>query len=364
MTEPWPVSADLLRSAKWAFATRRVPRTACSHMSVTVEDARSGDLVLGRVESLGSHKRIQLPTGRPSQLYVGDFVVAVCGDRYAPDQFEGVASLSPNPADLLAAGGVIGRMRSIHGQMARPTQITPLGVLARGDGRPVNLADYALPPVAAALPEPVAIAVVGAAMNAGKTVAGSSLVHGLVRAGRRVAAVKATGTAAYNDYNAYVDAGPIAVSDFTDAGMVATYRQPIERVEDGLDLLLNHAAGAAEVVVVELADGILQAETAALLRSPRVRRRLAGCLLAVPDALSAAGGAAALRAIGLEPAAVTGTVSCSPLAAAEAWDATGLRVLTRGDLMDPAQANALLAEIAADHWRPAPLASDVAEAAA
>ncbi|MGF1554473.1 MAG: hypothetical protein ACFBWO_18515 [Paracoccaceae bacterium] len=359
-----PLAGGLLDAAKWAFATRRVAREVCTRLVEAVANARSGDLVLARVEALGSHQRLQLPTGRPSQLHPGDLVVVVCGDRYAPDQFEGDATLSPGRADLLAAGGVVGRMRQRHQRMSLPTRLAPLGLVARDDGHVVNVADHALPPAAPAGRGPVVVAVAGASMNAGKTVAGSSLAHGLARAGWRVAAVKATGTAAFNDYNAYVDAGPMWVGDFTDAGMVSTYRQPLARIEEGVGRLLDHAAAlGAEVAVVELADGILQAETAALLRSPRFRERLGGCLLAVPDALSVLGGAAALEAMALEPAAVTGTISCSPLASAEATAATGLRVMGRDALCDPAHANALLSEITAGRWRPRPLAA-VALAAA
>ena len=64
--------------------------------------------------------------------------------------------------------------------------------------------------------------------------------------------------------------------------------------------------------------------------------------------------------MGVEPAAVTGMVSCSPLGAAEAETATGVRVITRESLCDPAQANALLAGLLdRQHSRPAAL--DVAE---
>ncbi|HBB82520.1 MAG TPA: DUF1611 domain-containing protein, partial [Sulfitobacter sp.] len=42
--------------------------------------------------------------------------------------------------------------------------------------------------------------------------------------------------------------------------------------------------------------------------------------------------------LGLVPDALTGLVSCSPMASAEAQAATGLTVLTKEDLSDPAEA--------------------------
>ncbi len=360
MSAVTPISSTILTRAKWAFSTRRVQREDAVCLSDTLADATSGDLVLGRVERIGAHKRIQLAEGRPSTLYAGDLVVLACGDRYAPDQFEGLAELDPNGADMLAGGGVLGRMRHRHARMSAPTRVVPLGLLTNASGSVINLAHYALNPA----PRPDSLTVicaVGASMNSGKTTAVASLAHGLSRAGHWVAAIKGTGTGAFGDYNAFVDTGASYVADFTDAGMVSTYRQPLDRIVAGLDTLLAHAASeGCEVAVVELADGVFQKETADLLKNPRIRDSFAGVIFAAPDALAAAGGCAALRGMGVEPAALTGMVSCSPLGATEAETATGVRVISRETLCDPAHANALLAELlAARHSRTA--APDFAE---
>lgn len=329
--------------AKWAFTTRRVARADVAGLGDGIAHAVSGDLVLGQVVKVGQHKKIQLAEGRYSDAYLGDHVVLTCGDRYAPDQFEAVAELDPDGADLVAGGGIVGRMREAHAKMAAPTRIKPLGLLLDGDGEAINIARYALPerPVPR---EVTVIAVVGASMNAGKTTAAASLAHGLHRAGFRVAAIKATGTGAFGDFNAFCDAGIPVVADFTDAGMASTYRQPLERIERGFRSLVVHAAEQeAEVVVVELADGVFQTETKELLRGSAVRDTLKGVLFAAPDALGAVGGVSFLRQIGLEPFAVSGMVSCSPLAVAEAEAAVRVPVATREDLCDPKRASKLVA---------------------
>ena len=340
-----PLVPAVLAQAKWAFTTRRVRRDDVASLVGGLNDVRSGDLVLGRVDRIGSHKRIQLPVGRPAELYIGDLVVLVCGDRYAADQFEGVAELDPNGSDMLAGGGVIGRMRSRHARMAMPTRITPLGLLADRTGSIINVVNYGFETTRC--PKTMTgIYVVGTAMNSGKTTAAASLAHGLSRAGHRVAAIKATGTGAFGDYNTYVDSGAHCVIDFTDAGMVSTYRQPLARIESAVETMLAHAvAEGCEVVVVELADGVFQQETADLLDSPAFRAGIDGLVFAAPDALAAAGGCAVLRGMGLEPAVLTGMVSCSPLSTAEAEAATGVRVMTRAALCDPAQANGLMAKM-------------------
>ncbi len=351
MTVLSPIAFHCLDQAKWAFSTRRVVRRDAVGLLNMLDQASSGDLVLGRVERIGSHKKIQLAKGRASELYMGDLVVLACGDRYAPDQFEGLAELDPEGSDMLAGGGVLGRMRHRHAKMSAPTRIIPLGLLANASGRNINLADYALE--RAARPSDLkVVGVVGASMNSGKTTAVAGFAHGLSRAGYRVAAIKATGTGAFGDFNAFVDTGAAFVADFTDAGMVSTYRQPLLRIESGLDSLLAHAKrDGCDLAVVELADGVFQKETADLLKKPQVRDGFAGMIFAAPDALAAAGGSAALRALGIEPAALTGMVSCSPLGAAEAETATGIEVVTRATLCDPAKANALLSRIIAGQNR-------------
>ena len=323
-------------NAKWAFTTRRVIRRDVTAVLPNVENAVSGDLVLVQIVRIGQHKNIQLAEGRPSQSYVGDHVVLTCGDRYAPDQFEALGELDPEGADLIAGGGLVGRMQAAHARMGPPTQVKPIGLLVDAAGDVINIARYALPHDS--MPSDMkVIVVVGGSMNAGKTTATASLAHGLSRAGFKVAAIKATGTGAFGDFNAFRDAGIGVVVDFTDAGMASTYRQPIDRIEYAFESLLAHAsAQGAQIAVVELADGVFQAETAELLRASAIRNALHGILFATPDAVGAVGGVGVLRTMGLEPIAVSGMVSCSPLAAAEAQAATGVPVISRDDLRNPA----------------------------
>ncbi|MGF1639988.1 MAG: hypothetical protein ACFCUO_03480 [Rhodospirillales bacterium] len=342
MTVYTPLSISFGDHVKWAFTTRRVDRGDAVRLVADVAAAAPGDLVVGRIDRIGWQKAVQLAEGRASTLYEGDMVVLACGARYAPDQFEGIAEIGAEGADMLAAGGVLGRVRQRHERMSAPTRVIPLGLLADGNGRVLNLDAYAMPttPRPAELPS---IVVVGASMNAGKTTATASLARGLGRAGYRVAAIKATGTGAFGDFNAFRDAGATFVADFTDTGMASTYLQPLPRIAAALDTLLGQAACAGcEVAVVELADGVFQAETAALLRDPAIRTTFGGVLFAAPDALAGAGGCHALQTLGIRPVALTGKLSCSPLGAAEAEIATGIPVLTRDALCDPAVATSLL----------------------
>jgi len=334
MTAATPISPPICNNAKWAFTTRRVKRTDVRGLSEKFHAAKAGDLLLCEIAQVGHHKRIQLAERRISESYPGDLVVLCVGDRYAPDQFLASAVVEGPVIDLVAGGGVAGRVDASHELMEEPTKLRPLALLTGAQGQVLNVADYALP----ALPSNgrvTVIGVFGASMNAGKTTAASSLAHGLKRAGYAAAAIKATGTGAFKDFNSYEDGGVPAL-DFTDAGMATTFRVPLERIERGFETLVATAAArGAEVVVVEIADGVFQQETRAILKASRIRDRLDGILFAAPDALSAHGGVMVLEGLNLSPFAISGQVSCSPLATAEAAEATGLPILSREALCAP-----------------------------
>ncbi len=333
--------AQMFVAAKWAFSTRRVNRADAASLNDNFSEAHPGDLILGRVAEIGQHRNIQLTTGRRSALYPGDLVVLACGARYAPDQFEGVAEIDPGGADMLAGGGCIGHMR-LRNELIKPaTRILPLGRIMMKDGQPMNLANYALPSAAKPTSIPV-IAVFGTAMNSGKTLATARLAYGLRRAGLKVAALKGTGTGAFGDFNQYTDTGVHYVADFTDAGMVTTYKEPLERIKTGIETLLAAAETAGcGIAVMEIADGLYQRETAELLHDGWFRDRISGMVFACGDAVAASGGVAELDRLGHYPDVLTGMLSCSPMAATEAYAATGVRVVTKSDLSDPSEAMTL-----------------------
>ena len=334
----------LAAQTKWAFSARRIPRDLVAGLDADPTPARAGDLILGRVITVGQHGRIQLAVGRPSTLYAGDLIVMPCGARYAPDQFEGVAEIDADGCDMLAGGGCLGRMIWRHDKMKAPTRVLPLGRLTDASGQVLTTSDFALPP--ATMPSGITlIVVIGTSMNSGKTTATVALTHGLTRAGWAVAALKGTGTGSFGDVNDYADAGAAFVGDFTDAGMVTTYLEPMARVTAGIGALLAEAERkGATVAVMEIADGIFQKETAALLADPGFVARMAGCVFACGDAVAAAGGVASLATQGLRPLCLTGLLSCSPMASAEAEAMTSIAVVTRSGLMDPAVASGLLAQ--------------------
>lgn len=336
---------DPVQGAKWSFATRLVAPGDVASLTRDLSGVTPGDLVLAEVTQIGNHKRLQLADGRFSPLWPGDRIVVACADRFAVDQFHGLARLSADGADLLAGGGVVGEIQSRNDRVSRGTRLAVLGRLTDSAGAVINVSRYGLASVPKARPRHV-IAVLGTGMNAGKTAAAAGLINGFSRLGRRVAAIKLTGTGSFGDVHEYEAAGAAQVLDFAHAGMASTYRQPVERLVDAADVLLSHAA-SCDVAVVELADGVSQVETAALLSRPDFVARFDGVILAAPEALAARGALSWLAERGLAPLALSGVISRAPLAAEEAVAATGLPVLDRAVLADPATASAIDAQLVA-----------------
>ncbi len=334
-----PLTSERLEHIKLAYSTARVPPAAMRAVDRTSAAAgcapRAGELVMARIDRLGHHKRLELRNGRRAQLFEGDHVIVCYGNRYAPDQFEAEVPADLEPCDLVAAGGIAARMLGLHSAVGAPTRITPVGLVCDQRGQRLNLERWALPELDESSVRPPTYAVVGSVMNTGKTTTAANLIRGLSAAGHRVGACKVTGTGAGGDVWLMVDSGAETVLDFTDAGLASTYLASHERVHGVFTLLTRHlAAAGVDVIVVEVADGVFQRETAALLGSRVFRQGVDGLVFAGNDALGAASGVEALRRLGLRVLGVSGVLTASPLGIREARAATDVPVLDIAGLRD------------------------------
>ena len=328
---------------KFSYAAGPIDRHCLRGLIVGDAKPELGDVVVARVDRIGHHKRLELRTGRKAVLYPGDEIVLAYADRYAPDAFEAEIPDDLSPCHLVAAGGIASRALSRHVSFSEPTCITPVGLLAGDNGYRLNLADWALGPPKPLAERPLTLAVIGSSMNAGKTTSAANLVKGLVSMGNQVGAAKVTGTGAGGDVWILTDAGAEPVLDFTSVGLPSTYHAGAAAVERVFMQLHGHlAAAGVDAIVLEIADGIYQCETAALLRSSTFAERIDGVVFAVSDALGAAAAVDHARGLDLPLVAISGRVSASPLAAREAAEATGLPVLDLVALQDPGELRPVL----------------------
>ena len=319
---------------KWSYVTRTVPEGMATTVAPVAREPRSGDLVVCRVTRVGVHDHAEDRAGRRMRLFAGDLLVGAYGNRYATDFYEGYVPQGSR-THLLTAGGLVGDVVAAHDAHGLPTELEVVGALVDGDLRALSTEDFAAAAPAGTVPRLATIAVVGSGMNAGKTTTAAALVRGFARAGLRAGAGKVTGSGSGKDRWEYVDSGAHTVSDFLDFGMPSTFGYPPARLAATMLAIRDKLAGdGADVVVLEIADGLLMPETSALLE------RLGGfadaVVLAAVDALSARSGVEILRGLGLPVRAVSGLVSRSPLASREAAATVGLPVLSPRSLADGA----------------------------
>ena len=130
--------------------------------------------------------------------------------------------------------------------------------------------------------------------------------------------------------------------DFTDFGFPSTFGLPFEDVRDVFATMADVLASPArpggpvpDVVLIEIADGVYQGETGRLLVDDAFRSVVDRVVFAAGDALGASGGVTALRALGCDPSLVSGVLTASPLATAEARRALDVDVVPTYDLCRP-----------------------------
>jgi hypothetical protein len=315
---------------KWTYVTRTMPAGTAAATTIGPHDgpARAGELIVAKVERLGTHDHVEDPHGRRVRLHPGDLVVGAYGNRYATEVYEGYVPAGAR-THLLTAGGLIGTVASAHEAHPDPTRLEVAGRLVDERLRPLSLEDFArpLPPPSPATSTPITVAVLGTAMSSGKTTSAAAIIRGLARAGFAPGAGKVTGSGSGKDRWSYQDAGAHALLDFLDFGMPSTFGYPLERLDATMTAIRDGLASeGCDVVVLELADGLLQEETAWLAR--RLPGFAAAVVFAAVDAVSARSGVALLRDAGVPVRAVSGLVTRSPLATREAAAATGVPVLS------------------------------------
>ena len=329
---PVLLTDEMKATLRHPYALRRVPGDRFSCLLPPLTNPRPGDIVLTRLEKIGKNTRLELASGRTCNLHEGDLLAVAFGNRYATRQFEAYARSDGEFCDLLSMGGVCGLVASSHDGIPEPSKLRQLGALGDARGRLLQLRDFAISPPAHSR-RPFVIVVCGSAMDSGKTHTAVSVMVGLRRQSRSVAAIKLTGTAAGRDLWKAKDTGVCAALDFVDGGHASTYLCSLTELLDlNTRLVADAASKGADWVVIEIADGLLQRETSALLQSSAFRDTVDGWLFATNDPLGAVGGISMLRAWGITPEAISGIITTSPLAMLEAQAATGVHCITADQL--------------------------------
>ena len=205
-----------------------------------------------------TYGELELAEGRMAKVFRGDVIVGALGARRAIKGFVGACPARVRPGSelaLLNLGGVIGVPRGAgHHDLGAPCPVELLGFVAI-DGRPARVPSVAAPRVArGALPPLVVIS--RTCMASGKTRAAGEIIHELAGRGIAVHGAKLTGVACRRDLLVMEDHGARRTASFLDFGLVSTVRaRALARV--GRDVLAFLTAGAPDMIVVELGDGVM-----------------------------------------------------------------------------------------------------------
>ena len=330
--QPLPVEVN---KCKRAFTTRHVNLDDAKTLITGDIKPQAGDLVLCEVTRLRQHCRIEQPNGRRSRMFVKDKIVVCYGNRYAPDQFESIVPDNLDACHLVAGGGVASLMRFRSPKVKPATEIQPLGLLANKSGQVLNLKQYSVLKHHQSANKNIPILLVsGSSMNAGKTTTVASLIKGLTADGFNVSAAKVTGTGSGGDLWHFIDAGVSTAIDFTDAGLVSTYLMSNQRLVKLFDDMIMHLkTPQTDVIVVEVADGILQTETKALLESPEIINATTAMVYTAGDSSSAVYGDNWLQTLGYNVLGISGVVSSNPLGVQEVEKMTSTPVFKKKEIV-------------------------------
>lgn len=329
-------ATKIMPGTRWSWACRVMPELSGMDVSYQMKSPpKAGDLALVEVESIGSHERITTQDNARMRIYPGDKIVGVFGNRYATDAYEAVISGGEN-LSLLTAGGMVGTVQSRHRSIGKPTTVRLLGMLTDAKGSTLNLPSMIFKPSQPLRPVRNLVAVVGTGMNAGKTTSCVHLIKSLSSQGVRVAACKLTGSVSNRDQDEMKSAGAVKVLDFSDYGFPSTYLMEKDQIlKLYKTMMADLEAYEPEIVVMEIADGVLQRETRFLLEDEWLRQQLSGVMLAADNALSAQYGVDLLVKLKQRVLGVTGLLTSSPLCMREFSEISEVPVAASAGALGP-----------------------------
>ena len=305
------------KDVRWSWAARMIEDGEFFIEKSPISKPEPGDLGLFRVKKIGYHKQIITNDDRKIRLYENDLFVGVFGNRYATDGFEGrVGKL--DKVSMLTGAGMVGTVRFRNKKIKRSTKLTFRGLITDQNGEKINLKKKFFRKLIPKSTTKNLILVVGSGMNSGKTTTASKLINGLSKEGIKIAACKLTGSVSNRDKNELFSASADHIIDFSDYGFPSTYLCKKEELQALFKTMLAEIEKKSpDVVVMEIADGVLQRETKIILKDKEIQSITKGVILAADSAPSALFSSEQLRKHGYSIIAVSGAITSSPLSSKE-----------------------------------------------
>ena len=327
-----------MRTIKRSIITKNVgPYKINRHIRKTYMP-KSGDVAIFQVLKIGKHKAIQGENGNNTYIFPGDKILATFGNRYASAQFEGYIPTSyKSKYQILGQGGVVGQLESWHQKFddIGATEVRLIGYAIDEDSNVINTIYKG---VERLVFEPKRernydiILSVGASMDSGKTTTAGFISRGFMMQRKKAAFIKLTGTVYAKDCSFVRDCGAKTAIDFSYCGYPSTYLCETNEILDLTETLLARVDRIKpDVVVIEIADGLLQKETSALLNNENFMQIVDSVVLSCADSLSVNNGIKILSKIGFEPILLSGLFTASPLMIKEVKEQTDIPIFTMED---------------------------------
>ncbi|MDX1911679.1 MAG: hypothetical protein SFV22_09360 [Saprospiraceae bacterium] len=336
------------QNIKKALTCRQIQSYTLNAGLIPTYSPKMGDVGIFRVLQANSGYIMDVDK-RASQLFDGDLVMLAFGNRYATNQYEGYVPESPvRQCHLLGRGGVAGIMTGKNATFKSvPAQLELVGYATGRNGAVLNtIRSRSLETFNPFNIRAKVILSIGTSMDSGKTTSAAWLCGGLRAAGKRVAYLKLTGTAFPKDAALNLDRGAHFAADFSHYGFPSTYLLDKATLLNLYQSLVNLACdeGRAEYIVMEIADGLLQRETAMLLEDARFRSTLHATLFSAGDSLGVLSGLQLLEQWEIRPFAVSGLFTASELLIREVADRIRIPVLRLNDLLAETATDAVIHE--------------------
>ena len=329
-----------MEAIKKSIITKNVEHFNINTQIKKTYQPKFGDVAVFEVLSIGKHKAIQGAGGTNTYIFPEDKILASFGTRYATNQFEGyMPKTYQETYQILGQGGVVGVLASMHAKFddIGATEVKLIGYAVNESGQVINTINQAnnLEKYNPFKKRDYKMYLsLGSSMDSGKTTTAAFLSRGFKKQGKKVAFIKLTGTVYAKDCSLVRDCGADTAIDFSYCGYPSTYMCKTDEILNIFEALLKRVERIGpDVVVIEIADGLMQRETKALINHKSFMNSIDDVVLSCGDSLSCGNGVSILSNVQKTPILISGLFTASPLLVKEVEDSCEIPVFTLEDFV-------------------------------
>lgn len=304
---------------------------------------QAGDVAFFEVTKLGMHKHMQMIDGKNHRILPGDVFMATFGNRYAAAKFEGKVPEKIYPEyHILGQGGLVGIINTIHQhyEHKEPTKVRLTGYARNTNMDIINTKYYSKPKIKfgeiTLKDTEIILSIEDCSMDSDKITTAGYLSRGYALSGEKVAFIKLTGTVHTKETDFEVDYGAHYTTDFSSLGFPSTYLCSLPELLNLYQGLLAevHKNCKPNKIIIEIADDLLQRETAMLLHSEKFMRTVNRVIYSYSNSTGILQGLNTLNRLKIKPLALCGSFTVSPILIDEVKSMTDIPVVTLEDLIE------------------------------